>query len=114
MVATQLFDAQLTTDVETLVQWLRRSDPEDVLSEATAKLQAGVPEDDLWAATAITACRYVNNQAHNLLGFVSHAMIGCEDARRLAQGQRTRTLSAAAPVDLSDRRRPARPQLCAL
>ena len=91
MVATQLFDAQLTTDVETLVQWLRRSDPEDVLSEATAKLQAGVPEDDLWAATAITACRYVNNQAHNLLGFVSHAMIGCEDARRLAQGQRTRT-----------------------
>jgi hypothetical protein len=85
------FDVQVSDDVEGLVQWLRYAEVETVLKEAVAKLQADVPEDDLWAATGIAACRYVNNQAHNLLGFVSHAMIGCEDARRLAQGQRTRT-----------------------
>jgi hypothetical protein len=39
----------------------------------------------------LCAARYLNNQARNLLGFVSHAMIGCEDARQLATSQPTRT-----------------------
>jgi hypothetical protein len=51
----------------------------------------GAPEDELWAAGALCAARYLNNQARNLLGFVSHAMIGCEDARQLAKGQPEQT-----------------------
>lgn len=77
--------------VARLIQWLRRARPETVMGEAAQLLAEGVSEDELWAACAITACRYLNNQARNLLGFVSHAMIGCEDARRLAAGQPTRT-----------------------
>jgi hypothetical protein len=73
--------------VDELIQWLRTTTPEQVMDEAAAKLAAGVAEDDLWAASVLTASRYVNNQAHNLMGFVAHAMVGCEDARRLAQGQ---------------------------
>ncbi|HMN26721.1 MAG TPA: hypothetical protein PKE45_01105, partial [Caldilineaceae bacterium] len=77
--------------VERLIDWLRHAQLETVMAEAAGELAGGAAEDDLWAACALTACRYVNNQAHNLLGFVSHAMIGCEDARRLAAGQSERT-----------------------
>jgi len=70
-----------------LVRWLRFAPLDSVMAEAVHFLRAGVGEDDLWAACALTACRYVDNRAHNLLGFVSHAMIGCEDARQLAVGQ---------------------------
>ena len=73
--------------VEELIAWLRATTPAQVMDEAAAKLAAGVAEDDLWAASVLTASRYVNNQAHNLMGFVAHSMVGCEDARRLAQGQ---------------------------
>lgn len=72
---------------ENLVEWLRHSTPERVVAETIDKLDAGVSIDDLWAAGALTASRYVSNQARNLLGFVSHAMIGCEDARQAALGQ---------------------------
>jgi hypothetical protein len=73
--------------VDELIEWLRSTTSAYVMDEAAAKLAAGVAEDDLWAASVLTASRYVNNQAHNLLGFVAHSMVGCEDARRLAQGQ---------------------------
>ncbi len=80
--------------VEDQITWLRYASPDDVVEQTLARLRQGVTEDELWAAGALTACRYINNQAHNLLGFVSHALIGCEDARRLARNQnaRTRTL----------------------
>jgi hypothetical protein len=70
-----------------LVQWLRREKPETIVRNTIAALSSGVPIDDLWAAGALTAARYVSNQARNLLGFVSHAMVGCEDARQSALGQ---------------------------
>lgn len=70
-----------------LIQWLRHSRPETVVEEIIDKLDAGVSIEELWAAGALTAARYVSNQARNLLGFVSHAMIGCEDARQAAVGQ---------------------------
>jgi hypothetical protein len=73
--------------VDELIGWLRSTTTEQVMDEAAAKLAAGVAEDDLWAASVLTSSRYVNNQAHNLMGFVAHSMVGCEDARRLAQGQ---------------------------
>jgi hypothetical protein len=76
---------------EALIQWLRHAHLETVMDEAADLLAQGVPEDELWAVTALTACRYLNNQAHNLLGFVSHAMIGAEDARQLAASQPRRT-----------------------
>ncbi|MBU6352517.1 MAG: hypothetical protein KJS67_00595 [Actinomycetales bacterium] len=72
---------------EELVQWLRREKPDTIIENAAAALERGVSMDDLWAAGAITASRYISNQARNLLGFVSHAMIGCEDARQSALGQ---------------------------
>jgi hypothetical protein len=72
---------------EELIQWLRHAKPGAVVDEITDALRRGVPMDDLWAAGALTAARYVSNQARNLLGFVSHAMIGCEDARAAAEGQ---------------------------
>lgn len=72
---------------EELIQWLRNAKPGVVVEEITDALRRGVPMDDLWAAGALTAARYVSNQARNLLGFVSHAMIGCEDARAAAEGQ---------------------------
>lgn len=73
--------------MENLVHWLRRVAPEQVPAETIGHIRRGVPMDDLWAAGALTAARFVSNQARNLLGFVSHAMIGCEDARQAAQGQ---------------------------
>lgn len=77
--------------VAALVDWLRHVSLDRVMGEAAQHLARGVPEEDLWAACARTACRYLNNQAHNLMGFVSHAMIGVEDARRLAATQPPRT-----------------------
>lgn len=73
--------------VAALVDWLRQASLDAVMDEAAQQLARGVPEDELWAACVLTACRYLNNQAHNLLGFVSHALIGAEDARRLAATQ---------------------------
>lgn len=80
----------MNTRIE-LIEWLRRSDCANVMGEAAQLLAQGTPADELWAASVLTSCRYVNNQAHNLLGFVSHAMIGSEDARRLAEHQSPRT-----------------------
>ncbi len=77
--------------VDDLIGWLRQTTPDRVFEEAARQLAAGVTEDDLWAACVLTASRYINNQAHNLMGFVAHAMVGCEDARQLAQGQPLRT-----------------------
>ena len=70
-----------------LVNWLRHEKPETIVENTIAALERGVPMDELWAAGALTAAKYVSNQARNLLGFVSHAMIGCEDARQSALGQ---------------------------
>ena len=70
-----------------LVNWLRHEKPETIVENTVAALERGVPMDELWAAGALTAAKYVSNQARNLLGFVSHAMIGCEDARQSALGQ---------------------------
>ncbi len=72
---------------EELVQWLRHAKPGAVVDEIMEKLRSGVPTEELWAVGSLTAARYVSNQARNLLGFVSHAMIGCEDARAAAEGQ---------------------------
>lgn len=77
--------------VAALVDWLRHATLDSVMDEAAQHLARGVAEEDLWAACVLTACRYLNNQAHNLLGFVSHALIGAEDARRLAASQPLRT-----------------------
>ena len=77
----------MTDSREELIQWLRYAKPGAVVDEITEALRRGVPMDELWAAGALTAARYVSNQARNLLGFVSHAMIGCEDARAAAEGQ---------------------------
>ena len=77
----------MTKDREELIQWLRNSKPETVVTEIAQKLEEGVSTDELWAIGALTASRYVSNQARNLLGFVSHAMIGCEDARAAADQQ---------------------------
>lgn len=79
--------ATLTTTRDELIQWLRNEKPETIVENTVAALNRGVPMDDLWAAGALTAAKYVSNQARNLLGFVSHAMIGCEDARQSAVGQ---------------------------
>lgn len=72
---------------EELIQWLRNAKQETVVEEILGKLRSGVPMDELWAVGALTASRYISNQARNLLGFVSHAMIGCEDARAAAESQ---------------------------
>lgn len=77
----------MNSNREELIQWLRNTKPEKVVDEIAEKLAAGVTTDELWAAGALTAARYVSNQARNLLGFVSHAMIGCEDARAASEGQ---------------------------
>ena len=76
--------------VDELIGWLRSATPANVMDEAARKLAAGIDEDDLWAAAVLTACHYTNNQAHNLMGFLAHAMVGCEDARHLAVGQSRR------------------------
>ena len=80
-----------THHVEERIAWLHDLRPESSVEAVAQALAEGTAEDTLWAAGALTATRYLNNQARNLLGFVSHAMIGCEDARRLAQGQARRT-----------------------
>jgi len=61
----------MTKDREELIQWLRNSKPETVVTEIAQKLEEGIPTDELWAVGALTAARYVSNQARNLLGFVS-------------------------------------------
>lgn len=77
----------MTTNRDDLIVWLRHTTPDRVVDETIDRLEAGVSIDDLWAAGALTAARHISNQARNLLGFVSHAMIGCEDARQAALGQ---------------------------
>lgn len=77
--------------IQELMQWLKSTTTETVVEETVQLLQNDEDEDHLWSAAALTAARYVNNQAHNMLGFVSHAMIGAEDARRLASNQDTLT-----------------------
>ncbi len=77
----------MNTTRDDLIHWLRHTTPEAVVDETIDKLDAGVSIDDLWAAGALTASKHISNQARNLLGFVSHAMIGCEDARQAALGQ---------------------------
>lgn len=72
---------------EDLIEWLRHASPDTVADDILGHLRDGVTMDELWAVGALTAARYVSNQARNLLGFVSHAMIGCEDARQAAVGQ---------------------------
>lgn len=79
--------ALVDSALEARIDWLRKLAPEGAVEAIIAALAAGVPEHELWAAGALTAARFVNNQAHNLLGFVSHAMIGCEDARALSGRQ---------------------------
>ncbi|HEU5090026.1 MAG TPA: hypothetical protein VFT99_21370, partial [Roseiflexaceae bacterium] len=69
------------------IGWLRSLTPASAVPAICDAILAGTPEDELWAAGALAATRYINNQGHNLLGFVSHAMLGCEDARALAQSQ---------------------------
>ncbi len=73
------------------ISWLRTARPDDIVEKTVSALHDGASETALWAAGALTAARYINNQAHNLLGFVSHAAIGCEDARQLAEDQPERT-----------------------
>jgi len=63
-------------DPDGLIQWLCHSHPDTVVEEVIDKLDDGIAIETLWAAGALTAARYVSNQARNLLGFVSHAMIG--------------------------------------
>jgi hypothetical protein len=71
--------------------WLRNAHPADIVEQTVSVLREGASENALWAAGALTSARCINNQAHNLLGFVSHAAIGCEDARQLAENQPDRT-----------------------
>lgn len=80
-------DPAFRAQVHEHIAWLREQTLDSIVEETILALQQGIDEDVLWAAGALTSCRYIKNEAHNLLGFVSHAMIGCEDARALAQGQ---------------------------
>ncbi|MBZ0302105.1 MAG: hypothetical protein K8J31_20310 [Anaerolineae bacterium] len=73
--------------VDERMAWLQSASLTSVVDDSLEALRAGVDEDILWASGMLTATHFVNNQAHILLGFVSHAAIGCEDARRLAQHQ---------------------------
>ena len=77
----------MTSTRDELITWLRNEKPETIVENTVLALKRGVSMDDLWAAGALTAARYISNQARNLLGFVSHAMIGCEDARQSAIDQ---------------------------
>lgn len=74
-------------NVDAGIAWLRELTPTNAVEEISAALADGTDEDLLWAVGTLTACYWLNNQARNVLGFVTHAMIGCEDARRLATGQ---------------------------
>lgn len=71
------------------IDWLRSLTMENAVEEIV-KVVPHEDEDILWSAAALTSARYVMQEAHNLLGFVSHAMIGCEDARALAKTQEPR------------------------
>lgn len=86
--STSLYDL---AEVQHHIDWLRAAMPNDVVERTVGELRDGASEDALWVAGALTAARYINNQAHNLLGFVSHAAIGCQDARQLAAGQPDKT-----------------------
>ncbi|MBC8077256.1 MAG: hypothetical protein H7Y32_14360, partial [Chloroflexales bacterium] len=77
--------------VDERIEWLCALRPENAVEAIATALADGADEDELWVTGALTATRFLNNQARNLLGFVTHAMIGCEDARRLASGQQRRT-----------------------
>ena len=77
----------MLSKMDDLVGWLRSTSVERVPAETIDLLDSGISKNDLWSAGALTASLYVSNQARNLLGFVSHAMIGCEDARQAAEGQ---------------------------
>lgn len=77
--------------VDERIAWLRALHPDNAVEAIATALADGADEDELWAAGALTATRFLNNQARNLLGFVTHAMLGCEDARRLAGGQQRGT-----------------------
>jgi hypothetical protein len=77
----------MNSEREELIQWLRHAKPDTAVEQILEKLRSGVTMDELWAVGALTASRYISNQARNLLGFVSHAMIGCEDARAAAESQ---------------------------
>jgi hypothetical protein len=77
--------------VEARAQWLRGLTKENAVEAIVQVLRAGESEDVLLAAGAVCACRYIKNEAHNLLGFVSHAMIACEDVRTLMEGQTQET-----------------------
>jgi len=70
--------------------WLRCTTPETVLDETARRLGQGVPADELWAAGALTACRYLNNQAYDFSGHASRALPNCAEARRLGHRQSTR------------------------
>jgi hypothetical protein len=73
--------------VEARAQWLRGLTKANAVESIVQALREGESEDVLLAAGAVCACRYIKNEAHNLLGFVSHAMIACEDVRTLMEGQ---------------------------
>jgi len=77
--------------IEQRIAWLRQLTPATAPAMLATVLCDGADEDQLWAAGVLCSARYLNNQARNLLGFVSHAMIGCQDARQLATSQPTRT-----------------------
>lgn len=74
-------------NLDAQIAWLSALKPATAVEEIAMVLNAGADIDELLAVGALTATRFLNNQARNLLGFVSHAMIGCEDARRLAANQ---------------------------
>jgi hypothetical protein len=70
--------------------WLRSVEPTSAATTIAHAVQAWRNrEAELWDVGGLTAARFINNQAHNFLGFVSHAMLGCESARRLSNGQST-------------------------
>ena len=88
---TTVSEFTYTNAVEEQIEWLCGLQPPTAVEEIALALTKGADEDTLWAAGALTSARHLNNQARNLLGFVTHAMIGCEDARRLARDQPQRT-----------------------
>jgi len=77
-----------------LMNWLSTTSPTSVVEEAVSRLSPdrdSALEEACWAAAALTAAHHINNQAHNFMGFVSHAMIGAVDARQLARSRPTHT-----------------------
>ncbi len=77
-----------------LIQWICAASPDSIVNETISRFgpdpsadPGSIDEDAFWTATVLAATHHVNNQAHNFMGFVSHAMIGAVDARKLAHGQ---------------------------